>query len=295
MQGKLFDTDRTLLLYDLTNSYFEGEALGNPKAKRGNSKEKRNDCPQVVLGVVFDRRGFELAHRVFEGNQSDGKSLVHMIEEMDKLVPVDSLEKRTSLVLLDGGIATKTNLALLRKKHYHYLVNDTRRGRAAYRAEFLMEDQFARVGQREDKSEVKVRKLADPLWMAPSPKAEVKAEAATAVAPPPAQAESKSKAKAKAEVPEVADTLVLCWSQGREQKESAIRSRAEEKYLAALEQLAQRVREGKLKEGAEDRAGHRTAATETPAGTEILPGAMRDRATGQPTQMDPPGPEAPGG
>ena len=73
-QGQLFQTDRTLLLYDLTNSYFEGEALGNPKAKRGNSKEKRNDCPQIVLGMVFDRRGFELAHRVFEGNQSEGKS-----------------------------------------------------------------------------------------------------------------------------------------------------------------------------------------------------------------------------
>ena len=246
MQGKLFDTDRTLLLYDLTNSYFEGEALGNPKAKRGNSKEKRNDCPQVVLGVVFDRRGFELAHQVFAGNQSDGKSLIRMVEEMDKLVPVDSLEKRTSMVLLDGGIATRANLGLLRKKHYHYLVNDSRRGRAAYRAEFLKEELFSRVGQREDKSEVKVRKLADPLWVAPSPKAAVKAEAAagTGAAPPPAKAEPK------AEVPEGADTLVLCWSQGREQKESAIRSQAEEKYLAALEQLARRVREGKLKEGA---------------------------------------------
>jgi len=250
-QGQLFDTDRTLLLYDLTNSYFEGEALGNAKAKRGNSKEKRNDCPQVVLGVVFDRRGFELAHQVFAGNQSDGKSLIRMLEEMDKLVPVDGLEKRTSMVLLDGGIATKANLGLLRKRHYHYLVNDSRRGRAAYRAEFLKEEQFTRVSQREDKSEVKVRKLADPLWVAPAPKAEVKTQdvAGTAADPPPAKKEPK------AEAPEVADTLVLCWSQGREQKESAIRSQAEEKYLAALEQLAKRVREGKLKEGAKiDRA-----------------------------------------
>jgi len=253
LQGKLFDTDRTLLLYDLTNSYFEGEALGNAKAKRGNSKEKRNDCPQVVLGVVFDRRGFELAHRVFEGNQSDGKSLIQMIEEMDKLVPVDALEKRSSMVLLDGGIATKANLGLLRKKHYHYLVNDSRRGRAAYRAEFLKEELFTGVSQREDKNEVKVRKLADPLWVAPAPKAAVKTQdvagAAAAAAPPPAKEEPKT------EVPEVADTLVLCWSQGREQKESAIRSQAEEKYLAALEQLAERVREGKLKAGAKiDRA-----------------------------------------
>ena len=238
LQGKLFETDRTLLLYDLTNSYFEGEALGNPKAKRGKSKEKRNDCPQVVLGMVFDRRGFELAHRVFEGNQSDSKSLIHMIEAMDKLVPSALLQSNRPMVLLDGGIATKANLALLRKHRYHYLVNDSRRGRAAYRAEFLKVEQFTLVGQRQDKSEVKVRKMADPLWVAPPPKAAAKAgeQTSTPVDLPPIQEE-------------VADTLILCWSQGREQKETAIRSHAEEKYLEALAQLAKRLQEGKLKEG----------------------------------------------
>jgi transposase len=244
LQGKLFETDRTLLLYDLTNSYFEGEALGNPKAKRGKSKEKRNDCPQVVLGMVFDRRGFELAHRVFEGNQSDGKSLIHMIEALDKLVPEAALQRERPMVLLDGGIATQANLALLREHHYHYLVNDSRRGRGAYRAEFLKEEQFTPVGNRQDKSEVKVRKLADPLWVAPPPKA-----APQAGEPTSAAAAVPAKEAPLEEIPEVPDTLVLCWSQGREQKETAIRSRAEEKYLAALEQLSRRVREGKLKEG----------------------------------------------
>jgi transposase len=242
MQGKLFETDRTLLLYDLTNSYFEGEALGNPKAKRGNSKEKRHDCPQIVLGMVFDRRGFELAHRVFEGNQSDGKSLWHMIEEMDKLVGADALSAAGPLVLLDGGIATKANLALLRQRGYHYLVNDSRRGRAAYRVQFLQEDQFTLVGQRPDKSPVKVRKLSDPLWVAPE------SQAAAPDGEPAGAAAGESSAQAQS-LAEVADTLVLCWSQGREQKESAIRSHAEESYLAALEQLATRVKAGKLKEG----------------------------------------------
>ena len=241
-QAQLFETDRTLLLYDLTNSYFEGEALGNPKAKRGKSKEKRNDCPQVVLGMVFDRRGFELAHRVFEGNQNDGKSLMHMIKAMDQLVPSTLRPSQRSLVLLDGGIATKANLALLRKEHYHYLVNDSRRGRASYRSEFLQEEQFTRVGQRQNKSEVKVRKMADPLWVASPPKGAPQAGEPTggAAVLPAAQEEPLA---------DVPDTLVLCWSQGREEKETAIRSHAEEKYLQALEQLSQRVTEGKLKEG----------------------------------------------
>jgi len=242
-QGKLFQTDRTLLLYDLTNSYFEGEALGNPKARRGKSKEKRNDCPQVVLGMVFDRRGFELAHRVFEGNQSDGKSLIHMIEEMDKLVPSGTLQTARSMVLLDGGIATQANLALLREKNYHYLVNDSRRGRAAYRDEFLKEELFAPIGNREDKSEVKVRKMADPLWVAPTQKETTQAGEQAGAPPEAAPLKEES-----TQTPETPDTLILCWSQGREQKESAIRSSAEEKYLAALGQLSKRVKEGKLKE-----------------------------------------------
>ncbi|MEI8191132.1 MAG: PD-(D/E)XK nuclease domain-containing protein, partial [candidate division NC10 bacterium] len=53
------------------------------------------------------------------GNQSDGKSLVHMLEEMDKLVPAVPGPRPSSMVLLDGGIATKANLALLREKHYN--------------------------------------------------------------------------------------------------------------------------------------------------------------------------------
>ena len=225
MQGKLFSVDRTVLLYDLTNSYFEGEALGNPKAKRGKSKEKRNDCPQVTLGMVFDRRGFELAHRVFEGNLSDGKSLVRMIEEMEKLAPGDQLPgtDKHSLVLLDGGIATQANLALLREKGIRYLVNDSRKGRKTYHKEFAEQEQFAAIADRENKSGVKVRKLADPLW------------------------EQAPEAKGS-DTPAQPDTLVLCWSEGREEKESAIRSGAEIKYLAALEKLGQRVSKGKLKD-----------------------------------------------
>ncbi|MEI6569238.1 MAG: IS1634 family transposase [Verrucomicrobiota bacterium] len=232
VQGRLFQSDRTLLLYDLTNSYFEGEALGNPKAKRGKSKEKRNDCPQVVLGMVFDRNGFELAHRVFEGNQSDGKSLIEMIREMDKLVPLQSGPANRPMVLLDGGIATKTNLALLRAKGYHYLVNDSRRGRAAYREEFLREQEFTVVVDREDRSEVKVWKLSDPLWTAP------------------AQADGEQGGTDNATEPSTPDTLVLCWSEGREEKERAIRSGAEVKYLEALKLLSERVKKGALKDAA---------------------------------------------
>ena len=48
----LFDLTPTITLYDLTNTYMEGNARNNPKAQRGRSKEKRNDCPSITPGLA---------------------------------------------------------------------------------------------------------------------------------------------------------------------------------------------------------------------------------------------------
>jgi len=70
-ERSLFNLDRTILLYDLTNSYFEGAAEGNGLARRSvNSKEKRTDCPLISVGVVLDAEGFVITHKVFAGNTS---------------------------------------------------------------------------------------------------------------------------------------------------------------------------------------------------------------------------------
>jgi hypothetical protein len=110
-ESSYFNLDRTVVLYDLTNTYFEGSMKNNPKACRGNSKEKRNDCPQLVVGVVFDQHGFELAHEVFEGNKNDGASMVEMIHRLQDVTETNP-DKR-SLVIIDGGIANKKNRQML--------------------------------------------------------------------------------------------------------------------------------------------------------------------------------------
>ena len=63
----LFHLDDTLYLYDLTSTYFEGQAASNPQAQRGYSRDKRPDCKQVLVGLVLDRDGFPKAHEVLEG------------------------------------------------------------------------------------------------------------------------------------------------------------------------------------------------------------------------------------
>ncbi len=68
----LFGLDWPVTLDDLTNTFFEGAALGNPKAQRGHSKEKRSDCPLVTLGLVLDGSGFVRRSQTFDGAVSEG-------------------------------------------------------------------------------------------------------------------------------------------------------------------------------------------------------------------------------
>jgi hypothetical protein len=119
----LFGLDEKIIFYDLTNTFFEGEAAGNPKAKFGKSKEKRSDCRLLTLGLVIDSYGFPKKSKVFAGNQSEPVTLSEMIEELregflkESDFPQDS-EKVT--VILDAGIATEANLKALRDS-YNYI------------------------------------------------------------------------------------------------------------------------------------------------------------------------------
>ena len=73
----LFSLSRSVILYDVTISHFEGFCASNPKAKHGKNKQQRNDCCQIDVGIAFHEHGFPLAHETFEGNMSDTKTLPH--------------------------------------------------------------------------------------------------------------------------------------------------------------------------------------------------------------------------
>jgi transposase len=115
----IFSLSEKMFFFDLTNTYFEGDALKNPKAKRGRSKEKRSDCKLVTLGLVIDEIGFSKYSKVFPGNQTEWLTLEGMIEELEKNTP--SLEKKRTIVM-DAGVAVKKNIELLQEKGYHYIV-----------------------------------------------------------------------------------------------------------------------------------------------------------------------------
>lgn len=114
----LFSLPESIILYDLTNTFFEGTGKLNNKAKYGRSKEKRSDAPLVTLGLVLDGDGFVKKSKVLPGNISEPGTLSDILE---KLIPTQgTIHEQT--VILDAGIATKTNLEWLNDHHFKYVV-----------------------------------------------------------------------------------------------------------------------------------------------------------------------------
>lgn len=116
----LYGLEEKIVLYDLTNTYFEGEGTAD-KLKRGKSKENRTDCVQITLGLVIDESGFPKYSRIFEGNISEPGTFEEILEEIEKdnNKPKDLLSSKT--VIMDAGIATKDNIEKIKKKEYHYI------------------------------------------------------------------------------------------------------------------------------------------------------------------------------
>ena len=115
----LFDLNRSIVLYDLTNTYFEGQCAQNPKAQFGRSKEKRSDCPLVTLGLVLDGNGFPLSSQVFPGNASEPATLSLMLGGLQGKNP---LAGEKPVIIMDAGIASADNIAWLSERGYLYLV-----------------------------------------------------------------------------------------------------------------------------------------------------------------------------
>jgi len=115
--GGLFGLDYELLLYDLTSTYFEGEAAANPMAKRGHSRDKRRDCKQVCIGLVVTRDGIPLGYEVFAGNRTD----ITTVEEI-----VSTMERRYGVAhrvwVMDRGMTSAETVAWLNRSGRRYLI-----------------------------------------------------------------------------------------------------------------------------------------------------------------------------
>jgi len=115
--GELFAVQNEVLLYDVTSTYFEGQAEANPQAQRGYSRDHRPDCKQVCIALVVTFDGFPLGYEVFAGNTHDSRTLQMIVATM---------EARHGMLgrvwITDRGMASAANLAWLRQTGRRYII-----------------------------------------------------------------------------------------------------------------------------------------------------------------------------
>ena len=144
-ESQAFATGERVLLYDLTNTYFEGQCLDNTLAHRGHSKEKRSDCPLVTLALVVDAQGFALMSQIYKGNQSEPVTLEDILNRLEAdMRPILSNVK--PMMIMDRGIATIDNIALLVDRGYPYTVIERRPTHQEHLSDFEDLSAFEHVG-----------------------------------------------------------------------------------------------------------------------------------------------------
>jgi hypothetical protein len=115
--GELFDLDYDLILYDVTSTYFEGQAQANPMARRGYSRDHRGDCKQVCIGLVVSRCGMPLGYEVFPGNRSDVTTLQEIIATME-----GRYGRANRIWVVDRGMVSADNMEFLQADGRRYIV-----------------------------------------------------------------------------------------------------------------------------------------------------------------------------
>ena len=197
----LFSLEDCIFLYDLTNTYFEGACASNPKAKYSkNQKEKRSDCPQVVVALVLDGDGFIRRHRIFQGKMSDSKSLSSIMATLE----TEFSNKSMPTIVFDRGMVTEENLNLLKSyENLKYIVMCRSNEEEKFMGVF-QRDKFNVVEGRDRKKKVEI-------LMKPA-----------------------------------SDTVyLLCKSEGRKNKEQAMRNSREKKLEKDLENLQNQIQKGR--------------------------------------------------
>jgi len=210
LESGLFSFTDTLLLYDLTNTYFEGRALNNSLAKRGKCKSNRTDCPLVTLALAVNSQGFPVFSHIYGGNQSEPETLGDILARLQQNKQC-VLPGMLPTIIMDRGIATKDNLKLLQAGGYPYTIIERRPVEKEYEAEF-------------QSSRETFEKLECP--------------------DPSGQTRKKAIYVKRIDMEDT--SRVLVFSEGREDKEQAMDALKESRFLDALNRLNTSVTGGNI-------------------------------------------------
>lgn len=148
---KSFDLKETIILYDLTNTYFEGSKKDSRIAKHaGKSKDRRNDRPLVTLALTVDEEGFLKQSKIYEGNISEPATLEHVLKELSCRKDFFPAEKT---VVIDAGIASQENLNLIKEKKFKYVAVSRKK---SYDEAFWDKSESQEINLADDKNKLKI-------------------------------------------------------------------------------------------------------------------------------------------
>jgi len=137
--GTLFDVEYDLLLYDVTSTYFEGEAADNEEAARGYSRDHRPDCKQVCIGLVVSRSGLPLGYEIFAGNTTDVTTVKTIVTTIEKRYGV-----RNRIWVMDRGMVSEDNMAFLQSENRRYILGTPKSQLRQFEKQ-LVEDNWSEI------------------------------------------------------------------------------------------------------------------------------------------------------
>jgi transposase len=135
-----FGVQFEFLLYDVTSTYFEGQALGNEQAARGYSRDHRPDCKQVNIGLVVTPEGLPISYEIFAGNTADVTTVEEMVQRME-----EKYGQAQRIWVMDRGMISEDNIEFLRQRKAHYLVGTPKSQLKQFEAQLLAKQNWAQV------------------------------------------------------------------------------------------------------------------------------------------------------
>jgi len=210
--GTLFDLQYDLLLYDITSTYFEGEA-NFELAQRGYSRDQRSDCKQVCIGLVVSRCGMPLGYEVFQGNTIDVTTVGTIVETMER-----RYGKSDRIWVMDRGMVSEERIKFLRDGGRRYIIGTPKSMLKKFEQEILKEDWHTL----RDGLEVKI---------VPWPKSDDEED-------DDEHDEANDKTTVNADASP--EKFILCRSRDRSKKEEAITRKFEKKIEDALTRMQSR-------------------------------------------------------
>jgi len=133
--GELFQIEYDLLLYDVTSTYFEGEAKQNPQAQRGYSRDRRPDCKQVNIALVVSRQGLPLGYEIFAGNRNDATTVEEMVNAIEQ-----KYGQAGRIWVMDRGMSSEDNVEFLKQGGRRYILGTPKSMLKRFEGELLSQE-----------------------------------------------------------------------------------------------------------------------------------------------------------